>query len=83
MNPIGVMQGRLLPKYKGRYQAHPVNTWHKEFEIAEKLNMDPIELRLLNVARKGDRMPSGPVLPEVGTEEIEKAMKNHPHYNTP
>jgi len=52
-------------------------------EIAEKLNMDPIELRLLNVARKGDRMPSGPVLPEVGTEEIEKAMKNHPHYNTP
>ena len=52
-------------------------------EIADKLNMDPLDLRLLNVARKGDRMPSGPVLPEVGTEEIEKAMKNHPHYNTP
>ncbi len=52
-------------------------------EIAEKLKIDPIDLRLLNVARKGDRMPSGPVLPEVGTEEIEKAMKNHPHYKSP
>ena len=52
-------------------------------EIAEKLKIDPIDLRLLNVARKGDRMPSGPVLPEVGTEEVEKAMKNHPHYKSP
>jgi CO/xanthine dehydrogenase Mo-binding subunit len=42
-----------------------------------------MELRLKNVARKGDRMPSGPILPEVGTEELEKAMLNHPHYNTP
>ena len=52
-------------------------------EIAEKLEIDPMELRLKNVARKGDRMPSGPILPEVGTEELEKAMLNHPHYNTP
>jgi xanthine dehydrogenase molybdenum-binding subunit len=52
-------------------------------EIAEKLQIDPMELRLKNVARKGDRMPSGPILPEVGTEELEKAMLNHPHYNTP
>jgi L-ribulose-5-phosphate 3-epimerase UlaE len=40
---LGVMQGRLLPKYKGRYQAHPVNYWQKEFEIAKSLNLDLIE----------------------------------------
>ena len=43
MNPIGVMQGRLLPKYKGRYQAHPKNTWQDEFFLAHKLGLDLIE----------------------------------------
>ena len=33
-NKIGVMQGRLLPKHQGRYQAHPLGYWQKEFEIA-------------------------------------------------
>ena len=33
-NLIGVMQGRLLPKYKGRYQAFPKDTWQEEFKIA-------------------------------------------------
>ena len=31
VNQVGVMQGRLLPKYKGRYQAHPKDTWQDEF----------------------------------------------------
>jgi len=43
MNKIGVMQGRLLPKYKGRYQAHPVNYWAGEFQTASKLALDLIE----------------------------------------
>ena len=34
MNGIGIMQGRLLPKYKERYQAHPVGYWDEEFSIA-------------------------------------------------
>jgi L-ribulose-5-phosphate 3-epimerase UlaE len=42
-NKIGVMQGRLLPKYKGRYQAHPVGNWQKEFEIAQEIKLDCIE----------------------------------------
>ena len=42
-NKIGVMQGRLLPKVKGRYQAHPVDQWHKEFGIAKALELDLIE----------------------------------------
>ena len=40
---IGVMQGRLLPKYKGRYQAHPVGTWAEEFRIASDLELSQIE----------------------------------------
>ncbi len=45
-NLIGVMQGRLLPKYKGRYQAHPVNYWQDEFLIAKTLKLDCIEFIL-------------------------------------
>ena len=29
------MQGRLLPKYKNKYQAHPVGYWENEFPIAQ------------------------------------------------
>ena len=45
-NQLGVMQGRLLPKYNGRYQAHPLNYWQKEFSIAKDLNLDCIEFIL-------------------------------------
>ncbi len=37
------MQGRLLPKFNGRYQAHPIGMWDKEFPIASQLNLDCIE----------------------------------------
>ena len=40
------MQGRLLPKYNGRYQAHPVNYWQEEFKIASNLGLDCIEFIL-------------------------------------
>ena len=43
---IGVMQGRLLPKYQGRYQAHPIGYWEDEFEIAASLGVDLIEFIL-------------------------------------
>lgn len=43
---VGVMQGRLLPKYKGRYQAHPIGYWEDEFEIAASLDLDLIEFIL-------------------------------------
>lgn len=42
-NKIGIMQGRLLPKFKGRYQAHPLGYWANEFPIAASLNLDCIE----------------------------------------
>lgn len=37
------MQGRLLPKYQGRYQAHPVDYWENEFRIAADIGLDCIE----------------------------------------
>ena len=40
------MQGRLLPKYQGRYQAHPVVYWPDEFPIAKSLGLDLIEFIL-------------------------------------
>jgi sugar phosphate isomerase/epimerase len=45
-NPIGVMQGRLLPKYQGRYQAHPVGYWQDEFPKATELGLYCIEFIL-------------------------------------
>ncbi len=61
-NKIGVMQGRLLPKYQGRYQAHPVDSWHKEFELAKEIGLDSIEFILdYNDAEKNPLLKSGGV----------------------
>jgi len=43
---LGIMQGRLLPKFEGRYQAHPVGYWQDEFAIAAELGLDCIEFIL-------------------------------------
>ena len=45
-NKLGVMQGRLLPKYQGRYQAFPVGSWQNEFNIAKDCGLDLIEFIL-------------------------------------
>ena len=64
-NLIGVMQGRLLPKYQGRYQAHPVDYWQDEFLIAKKIGLDCIEFILdFNEASKN------PLLTKDGISEI-------------
>lgn len=46
MNHLGVMQGRLLPKYHGRYQAHPCGYWKQEFPLAASLGLNCIEFIL-------------------------------------
>lgn len=43
---IGIMQGRLLPKYLGRYQAHPLGYWQKEFDKAKELGLYCVEFIL-------------------------------------
>jgi len=52
-------------------------------EIAEKLGIDPIELRLMNSAKEGTRRADGPVNPRIGCVEVLEAMRDHPHYSAP
>ena len=52
-------------------------------ELAEALEMDPLELRIKNVAKEGDRMPNGVAHPRFGVREMEESMKDHPHYSDP
>ena len=40
---IGVMQGRLVPKYKNQYQSHPAGYWDREFDVAARLGLDLVE----------------------------------------
>src|ERR1700730_4420553 len=52
-------------------------------EIAEKLAMDPIEIRLRNAAKEGTRRADGPKYRRVGCVEVLETIKRHPHYNAP
>ena len=52
-------------------------------ELAEKLDMDPMEFRLRNAVYEGERMPNGVLYPRIACMEILEAMKTHPHYNAP
>ena len=49
-------------------------------ELAEKLGIDPIDLRVINSAKEGTRRPTGPLTPKVGYIETLEATKSHPHY---
>ena len=51
-------------------------------EISEKLNMDPLEFRLLNAAKEGDRRIDGVVHPKMGCVETTEAARDHAHYQT-
>jgi len=52
-------------------------------ELAKKLNIDPIELRLKNAAKEGDQSSYGPKFPAIGLAETLKAARAHPHYKAP
>jgi CO/xanthine dehydrogenase Mo-binding subunit len=52
-------------------------------ELAAKLKMDPIELRLKNAAKEGTKTAYGPTLRKIGYEETLRAALEHPHYKTP
>ena len=64
-NALGVMQGRLLPKYLDRYQAFPVDNWSDEFKIASSLDLELIEFIL-----DFDTAPDNPLLFDSGCESI-------------
>lgn len=69
MHPFGIMQGRLLPKYKGRYQAHPVGYWQEEFFIAKELGLECIEFIV-----DYDEIENNPLMSDTGIREIESLI---------
>ena len=52
-------------------------------ELARKLSMDPIDLRLANAAGEGTQAPYGPTFPPIGLKKCLEAAKNHPNYLKP
>ena len=52
-------------------------------ELALKLQIDPIEFRLINTSREGSRQVAGPRFQRIGNEEILEAAREHPHVQTP
>ena len=52
-------------------------------ELADKLSIDPLELRLLNASKEGTRRSDGVIFPRIGCVEVLEAMKDHPHYSAP
>ncbi len=52
-------------------------------EIAEKLGIDPLDLRLKNIAKEGTKAAHGPVYPRIGFAETVAAARAHPHYQAP
>jgi sugar phosphate isomerase/epimerase len=62
---LGVMQGRLLPKYRNRFQAHPVGYWQQEFRVAKELGFTHIEFIL-----DYNDLDRNPLLSKEGRAEI-------------
>ena len=52
-------------------------------EIAEKLGIDPIEMRLKNAAKEGTKAAYGPKFGPIGLVEGLEAAKSSPHWNAP
>lgn len=48
-------------------------------QLADQIKMDPLDLRLKNVAREGTLTPYGPPYGPIGIEATLKAVKDHPH----
>tara|TARA_S200000501_G_scaffold317315_1_gene310639 strand:- start:5618 stop:6451 length:834 start_codon:yes stop_codon:yes gene_type:complete len=72
MNFLGVMQGRLLPKYKNRYQSHPVGYWQDEFIIAKEFGLNLIEFIV-----DYEDVEKNPLLSNEGIEEISSLSKKN------
>lgn len=52
-------------------------------ELAHKLGVDPVALRLQNASKEGDRRPDGIVFPRIGNVEVLEAVRDSDHYRTP
>lgn len=51
-------------------------------ELAEMLDIDPMDLRLKNAAREGSLRAVGQPYRKIGAIEVMQAVKDHPHYKS-
>jgi CO/xanthine dehydrogenase Mo-binding subunit len=51
-------------------------------ELAEMLDMDPMDLRLKNASKQGTRRPDGAIFGVIGNIETMEAVKNSEHYRS-
>jgi CO/xanthine dehydrogenase Mo-binding subunit len=52
-------------------------------ELAKRLNLDPVELRLKNAAKEGTEAAYGPKFGPIGMVQTLEAARAHPHYRAP
>ena len=52
-------------------------------ELADQIDVDPLEFRMLNLAREGTRQINGSVHTDLGCREVLQAALDHPHYRAP
>jgi CO/xanthine dehydrogenase Mo-binding subunit len=52
-------------------------------ELAKRLNLDPVELRLKNAAKEGTKAAYGPKFGPIGMVQTLEAARAHPHYRAP
>ena len=52
-------------------------------ELAKMAGIDPLDLRLKNAAKEGDRAPMFGTYNRIGLSETIEAAKRHPHYTAP
>jgi len=67
---FGIMQGRLLPKFKNRFQAHPLGYWKDEFTIAKEIGLSYIEFIL-----DYNDYEKNPLMSDLGIKEIENIIQ--------
>ena len=52
-------------------------------ELADRLNIDPIDLRLMNAVEEGSKAAYGPTFPIIGFKQCLEAARVHPNYTRP
>ncbi len=52
-------------------------------EIRRRLDLDPMEFRILNAAKEGTRRADGTMNPPIGALEVMEAVRDHPSYSAP
>ena len=52
-------------------------------EIANRLEIDPIDFRLMNAMVEGDQAPYGPKYGPIGLKQVLESAKSHPHWQAP